>query len=249
MSGGGATTAGAAGMSAAGAAGAPPMAPPCDQIPSLAKGDGSFTVSSPAFASCMPIPAEHTCDQKPFPQGTSFAFSWTAGPSGTQSYAVVFKDLAVIARTSPTDSNYNKGFHWVMWDIPTTTTMLPASMKPGHLYPDIPGARQWSNFNDYAFFGPCPNFDPATAAIYDDTYAIVVYALPFGKSSISPPTPGVSTVRQFDDYFKGAALAVAEYRGTSNAHASEIPDGVLPPMTQPPCATTCQLATACLMAP
>ena len=34
------------------------------------------------------------------------------------SYAVVFKDLSVLARTASTDPNYNRGYHYVIWDIP-----------------------------------------------------------------------------------------------------------------------------------
>jgi hypothetical protein len=40
-----------------------------------------------------------------------------------------------------------------------------------------------------------------------------------------------------DDLFKSMALAVAEHRGTSDAHSSGIPAGVLPPTALPPCAS------------
>jgi phosphatidylethanolamine-binding protein (PEBP) family uncharacterized protein len=237
---------------AAGAAGmAVVMAPSCEAIPSQVMArDSAFKVTVAEFASCMPIPAVHTCDGQPFPQGTSPTISWTPGPTGTMSYALVLKDLAVIARTASTDANYNKGFHYVMWDIPASQTMLPPAMTGGHLSAEVPGARQWSNFNDYAYFGPCPNYDPKTPTDYNDSYAFTLYALPTATAVVPAPVMGISTVRQLDEQFRANALAVAEYRGTSNAHSSGIPDGVLPPMTHPPCPTDgADMPADCLAGP
>jgi phosphatidylethanolamine-binding protein (PEBP) family uncharacterized protein len=239
-----------AGMSGGGAGSSAGGAPPtCEQIPPLAIGDASFMLSSPDFASCMPIPAASTCDAKPFPQGTSPALTWSAGPVGTMSYALVLKDLAVLARTDPSDPNYNRGYHYVMWNIPASVTSLPANMLGGFASPNVTGAAQWSNFNDYGFFGPCPNFDPTMPTDYNDVYAFEVYALPAAKADVPAPVMGMSTVRQLDDSFKAVALAVAEYRGTSSAHSSGIPCGVLPPMTHPPCPTTGTPPDGCLALP
>ena len=228
---------GAGGGGAAGSGGAAGVPPTCAEIPSMASGSTTFTITSSGFASCAAIPAASTCDAKPFPQGTSPALSWTAGPTGTMSYAIVFKDLSVLARTASTDPNYNRGYHYVMWDIPASVTSLPAAMAGGFAVPNVPGALQWSNFNDYGFFGPCPNFDPAMPTDFNDVYSFQIYALPFAKAAVPAAMMGVSTVRLLDNVFKPAALAVAEYRGTSNAHASEIPAGVLPPTAKPPCAS------------
>lgn len=232
-----------------GTGGMAPMAPACADIPSQNKGDVGFTVTVAGYASCQPIPAAHTCDGKPFPEGTSPAVSWTDGPAGTMSYAVVFKDLAVLARTAETSGDYNKGYHYAMWDIPATVKALPAAMTGGHLSVEVPGARQWSNFNDYAFFGPCPNYDPMNPTNFDDSYAFTVYALPTAKSVVPAPQMGISPVRLMDNAFKAAALAITEYRGTSSAHASEIPAGVLPPVAKPPCPTTGEKPEGCVEGP
>jgi phosphatidylethanolamine-binding protein (PEBP) family uncharacterized protein len=182
--------------------------------------------------------------------GSSPAITWTAGPSGTMSYAVVFKDLSVLARYASTDPNYNKGFHYVMWDIPADKRGLPANMMGGHLSTDIPGARQWSNFNNYGWFGPCPNFDPTMPTTYTDSYAFIVYALPTAKTVVPAQMMGVSNVRLLDNAFKAVALATAEYRGTSNAASSGIPAGILPPTPKPPCATDgSALVCGCLTGP
>jgi len=212
----------------------------------MAKGSSSFTLSSAAFGSCLPIPADNSCDQKPFPQGKSPALSWTAGPAGTMSYAIVLKDLSVLARYASSDANYNKGFHYVMWDIPASVTSLPANMQDGFVSPDVAGALQWSNFNDYGFFGPCPNYDPMNPTSYDDSYAFLVYALPTATTNIPAPQAGISTVRLLDGVFQTNALAIAEYRGTSSAAAATLPSDVLPPKDVAPCPTDRSLTCGCV---
>lgn len=72
--------------------------------------------------------------------------SWTAGPEGTLSYAIVLHDLSA-------------GFvHWALFDIPPTTTMLPPELPAGTLES---GARQ-AGFNaggsaSYFGSGACGN--------------------------------------------------------------------------------------------
>ena len=153
------------------------------------------------------------------------------------SYAVVFKDLSVLARYPSTDPNYNRGFHYVIWDIPADKRGLPANMMGGHLSMEITGARQWSNFNNYGWFGPCPNFDPAMPTTFNDSLRAVVYALPTAKTVVPAAMAGISNVRLLDNVFKTMALATAEYRGTSNAASSGIPAGTLPPTAKPICPT------------
>jgi len=218
----------------------------CDEYESLVIGDGSFELTVAGFDYCDPIPAQHTCDGQPFPEGASPMLTWESPPEGTGSFAVVFKDIAIIESTPTTEQAHNRGFHWVMWDIPAETTTLPAEMEGGHLSTDIPGARQWSNFNDYAYFGPCPNFNPEMPTTQNDSYAFVIYALEDATAEVPAPQTGISTVRLMDDYFASVALAAAEYRGTSDAEASVLPDGVLPPMTNPPCPTVGEQPEGCL---
>lgn len=215
-----------------GTGGGAPVRPDCQDIPSIEEDDG-FAVTVEGFDQCEPIPSEHTCEAKPFPEGTSPAMSWTEGPEGTMSYAVVFKDIAILAITDPGEMAYNRGYHWAMWDIPEDTRELPEELGEGYNSEDVDGAVQWANFKDYSFFGPCPNFDPDMPTDFNDTYAFVVYALPVAEAEI--PSITGSTVRAMDDYFKSIALAVTEYRGTSDAHSSEIPAGVLPPTAVAPC--------------
>jgi phosphatidylethanolamine-binding protein (PEBP) family uncharacterized protein len=241
---GGAPSGGAASTGGVPGAGGAVQRPACETYPSLVTGNlPGFTVTMNGSSTrCGTIPAVHTCDEKPFPQGAAPRITWTAGPGGgaTKSYAVVFKDLSVLAVTPASEAAYNRGYHYAIWDIGASVRELPAIMSSGHrpTETNLQSARQWSNFNDYSWFGPCPNFDPAVPSGYLDSYAIVVYALPVDVATVPQPVAGISPVRAMDDYFKTIALATAEFRGTSDAASSVIPDGILPPKALPPCPST-----------
>ena len=122
-------------------------------FPSQAKGDTTFKVTSDDFTSCGEMPKAMTCDGNDFGTGASPAFKWTAAPAGTLSFAVVFKDISLLNDLA----TERFGYHWVMWDIPPTTTGLPGAMKGGYDSMEVPGAHQWSSLTSYGFFTPCPN--------------------------------------------------------------------------------------------
>ncbi len=184
------------------------------------------------------------------------AISWGQGPSGTQSYAVVFKDITLLEITDPSDPDYNHGYHWAIWDIPYSagTKTLPANGLGASHEVNVTGianARQWATFG-YSFFPSCPNAVPALETDVTDSYSFVVYALP-----TLPPLPiptsvadGTDTVRAMDGYFQLFALAAAEYRGTSDAHATEFDPPSLP-TSLPPCIAGQNPATPadCIEAP
>ena len=69
-----------------------------------------------------------TCDGHGFGTGTNPNLTWSGAPPGTMSYALVFKDISLLADTSSsaaeTDINIQHGYHWAMWDIPATATHL-----------------------------------------------------------------------------------------------------------------------------
>ncbi len=75
--------------------------------------------------------------------------SWTPGPDGTQSYAVLCHDP-----DAPTGSGW---WHWVVTDIPADVTSIPL----GGPVPE--GAREWPNDYGYRGWGGCypPPGDPA----------------------------------------------------------------------------------------
>lgn len=89
-----------------------------------------------ARATCPLYPEDNTN----FGANVSPEMSWTPGPTGTQSYAVVLKDLS------------NNMFHWAIWDIPATTTKLPAMLPKMSPLTNPSGAKQVS-FTGPGYFG------------------------------------------------------------------------------------------------
>jgi Raf kinase inhibitor-like YbhB/YbcL family protein len=85
---------------------------------------------------------------------------WTAGPSGTQSYAIVLQDLTNITGGKPF-------VHWAMWNIPGATRMLPAGLETTAM-PSVPAGSSQKSFqgNGYQGSGKCGN-----------VYEFVLYAL------------------------------------------------------------------------
>lgn len=108
------------------------------------------------------FPAVHTCNGA----NTSPALTWTAGPPGTASYAVVMKDLTV------------PNVHWILYDLPSTTLQVGASVPQGYTPASVApaGSKQSTvTFSSatYGYLGPCP---PKNATP-DHDYLFTVYAL------------------------------------------------------------------------
>lgn len=106
----------------------------------LPSGLPRLTVTSTDLQAHRPIPQQFWgCTDS----GVSPELSWSAGPAGTQSYAVLMFDP-----DAPTGSGF---WHWVAWDIPPDTTSLPT----GAVLP----AGSVSGENDggtLGYTGPCP---------------------------------------------------------------------------------------------
>jgi len=96
--------------------------------------------------------------------GVSPKISWTGAPPTTQSFAIIFHDMDPALQGGTDDV-----LHWIVWDIPATSTGLPEALMPGDL-PD--GTRQGRGITGQnAYFGPGP---PAPRTHH---YVFEVYAL------------------------------------------------------------------------
>jgi Raf kinase inhibitor-like YbhB/YbcL family protein len=134
-----------------------------------------MVLTSTAFTEGMTIPPAHTCEGT----NVSPALSWTAGPSGTLSYAIVF-----------TDKN-NGLVHSGIYDIPPTVMSLPMNVEKVATPSNPAGSKQvqaYNSVNGYA--GPCPG--PT-----EHTYELMLYAVDVAA------LPGIATTQ------KGAALVTA----------------------------------------
>jgi Raf kinase inhibitor-like YbhB/YbcL family protein len=105
-------------------------------------------------------------------QNVSPALAWTMPPAGTMSYAITVYDP-----DAPTGSGW---WHWMVYDIPATTTSIPAGAgnagKPG-----LPaGALQgMTDFGTKGWGGPCP-----PAGDKPHRYVFTVFALKVAKLDV-----------------------------------------------------------------
>jgi len=121
-------------------------------------GAGAMTLTSSVITEGGMFPDQNTCATT---ANDSPDLTWTAGPSGTMSYAMILLDTS------------NMLNHWVMWDIPASVTTLPAALDDMAMSTTVSGAQQKS-FSGPGYTGPCPNGA-------DHVYKFTVYALPVAK--------------------------------------------------------------------
>jgi Raf kinase inhibitor-like YbhB/YbcL family protein len=155
--------------------GQPDSLPPSDgssgDAPSDARADGpagdgaaSMVLTSSAFAEGDMLPADFTCT------GTNVSppLQWTAGPSGTMSYALILTD-----RTPG-----GVLIHSIIYDIPSSVMSLPMNVEK-LANPTTPaGAKQLRAYDNttYGYMGPCP---PSGTHNYEfSVRAVDVTALP-----------------------------------------------------------------------
>jgi Raf kinase inhibitor-like YbhB/YbcL family protein len=101
----------------------------------------AFTISSPAFTEGGNIPPKFTCDAGQ--TNPSPALAWKEAPASTKSFVLIMHDP---------DAPLAGGFtHWVLFDIPATTTALPENFQAGSV-----GTSGNSGFRRAGYGGPCP---------------------------------------------------------------------------------------------
>ena len=106
--------------------------------------DPELTITSTAFESGSTIPDQYTCE------GTDISpqLAWTIAnePEGIVSFALIFDDP---------DAPVGTWIHWVLFNIPATTTSLVEAVSPDGELPEgcLEGINDWGN-SEYG--GPCP---------------------------------------------------------------------------------------------
>ena len=133
---------------AAGAASLEAQAPPAQGSPGQGRGRGPqsppLLMTTTAFEDGGVIPDKYT--MKAGANAVSPALSWSQVPPGTQTFALIMHDPEpVLNRSAKMDVT-----HWVIWNIPGTSTGLPEGVPAGEL-PD--GSRQVS-LRSNSYMGP-----------------------------------------------------------------------------------------------
>lgn len=146
------------------------------------------------------IPDKYT--QAAGPSAVSPALSWSQVPAGTQSFVLLMHDPEpVLARGSKMDIT-----HWLVWNIPATSTGLPEAVPAGEL-PD--GTRQVS-LRSNAYMGPGAPPGPYHHYTFE-LYALdIKLDVPQGQPQAAAATRQ-AVVDAMDGHVLGKAVLVARF--------------------------------------
>ncbi|MGH9614752.1 MAG: YbhB/YbcL family Raf kinase inhibitor-like protein [Bryobacteraceae bacterium] len=178
----------AAGLLPAAAQQAPPAAaPPGPQ----------FTMSSPAYPDGGEIPVKYSCSAKP--AAVTPALEWMNVPKGAASLTLIFHDP---------DAHPAKGMwdvtHWIVWNIPATSTGLPEDVPAGPKMAD--GATQGKNIRGVnGYQGPCP--PPGKPHHY--TYELYVLDT---MLDLGPDASRADVMKAMDGHIIGKAVYAGLFR-------------------------------------
>ena len=147
-------------------------------------------MTSPALPPGGEIQKQYTCDGSDI----SPPLAWSNVPKGTQSFALVVEDP---------DAPGGTFRHWAAYNIPATTTGLPAGFRAGA---PAPFAQAQNDFGKIGYSGPCP--PPGSRHRYVFTLmALGASALPI------PPSPEAKAVISAAlPYMVGRAELVSSYQ-------------------------------------
>ncbi len=151
-----------------------------------------ITIVSTAFSAHGTIPAKYTCDGA----DVSPPLSWSGLPAGTRSLALIMDDPDAPDPAAPKMT----WVHWVLYNIPPGTTMLPEAVKTG----ELPGGTR-EGLNDWhrtGYGGPCP-------PVGRHRYFHKLYALDTVLPDLDRPTKAV-----LEKAMRGHILAQQELVGT-----------------------------------
>jgi hypothetical protein len=143
----------------------------------------SLEIQVSGFANGGQIPARHTCEG----QDVSPALSWHGAPAETKSYVLIVDDP---------DAPVGTWNHWLLYDIPASTTSLAEG-----------GAAGLSGKNDFGrpgYGGPCP---PRGHGPH--RYFFKIFAL----SAASLGLRAGATRAELDRAMRGKTLAEGQYMG------------------------------------
>jgi len=157
---------------------------------------GPFRVTAPDLVTKGRIDVSHAFNGMGCTgQNISPALSWSNPPAGTKSFAVTMYDP-----DAPTGSGW---WHWIMYNIPATTTSLAAGAGNGRNAPR--GSAQGpTDFSKKEYGGPCPPVGDKP-----HHYRIKVFALKTDKLDI----PGNATPAFVGFNLNANKLATASVTG------------------------------------
>jgi phosphatidylethanolamine-binding protein (PEBP) family uncharacterized protein len=155
-------------------------------------GGGTFTLTLEGFtpmAGCADDMRDNCAvwprDLQQYMNGPNLspAMSWSAAPAGTMSFAVSLQDLS------------NDNAHWVLWNLPASTTMLPE---------DVPSnMMNQASINGNGYFGPGSSCN---------VYEFMVYALSMATFTPDDPMDSAAVLMELQG-LGNQILGTASVRG------------------------------------
>lgn len=159
----------------------------------------TLTVAGFADGGLIPVKFTQAAPGAAPGEGTSPAISWANPPAGTRSFVLNMRDLDV-ARNKTTEDQA----HWVVWNIPASTTGLPEGVPRGSNRPD--GSYQIS------VTGPVYRGPGAPASGPPHHYMFEIYALD-NTLDVRPTEDAFETRANVMKAMQGHVLAKAVYGG------------------------------------
>ncbi|MBC7772464.1 MAG: YbhB/YbcL family Raf kinase inhibitor-like protein, partial [Pyrinomonadaceae bacterium] len=134
---------------------------------------GTLTVQSPAYSASQGIPVKYSA----YDQNASPPLSWTQGPSGTKSFAILMDDPDADVPLLPVS-------HWVVWNVPAQRQSLQEGLASDHRLLDPAGMCQGANYTGkVGYSGPKPPKGDAPHHYHIQIFALdVELDLPLGAN-------------------------------------------------------------------
>lgn len=111
----------------------------------MTDGGTALSLSTPAFDGGESIPTRFTCDG----EDVSPKLALGGVPDDAASLALVVDD--------PDAPGSDPFVHWLLWNVPPSTTTIPEGVPTTETVEDLGGARQGTNgFDEVGYRGPCP---------------------------------------------------------------------------------------------
>lgn len=150
-----------------------------------------FTISSSAFKEGGTIPGQYTCDGADL----SLPLKWEGIPADTKSFAIIMDDP---------DAPVGTFNHWVVYDIPADTNMLPEGVAKDPALSN--GTKQGiTSFRRTGYGGPCPPAGPA------HRYFFTIYALDVQTIGLGPKASKQDVEGKIKGHIIGKAAVMGKY--------------------------------------
>ncbi len=158
----------------------------------LVKEGTEFALRSPAFENGGRIPRRYTCDG----EDVSPPLEWSGAPRGTRGYALVMYDP---------DAPRGTFIHWVLYNIPASTTRLPEAVPPSPVVEGI-GVQGVNDFGRTGYGGPCP---PPGHGVH--RYFFALHALDTDDIGLGPGASAEEVVERIRGHVLGYAVLMGTY--------------------------------------